>query len=105
MCRCSSALGMPRMKDARSDMGCSGEAQVYQSRRGCDKSGADAARGKAMRPAPGRKFFVQLMTAGAALALAGCVIVSDPPRSTVVQNVEFLRGCWVSKTAPGGTVT
>ena len=39
------------------------------------------------------------------LALAGCKIVSDPPKSAVVQDVEFLRGCWVSKTAPGGEIT
>lgn len=45
------------------------------------------------------------MTAAALAALAGCKIVSDPPKSTVVQDVEFLRGCWVSKTAPGGEVT
>jgi hypothetical protein len=52
-----------------------------------------------------RKFFARLMTAAAVLALAGCKIVSDPPKSTVVQDVEFLRGCWVSKTAPGGEIT
>ncbi len=45
------------------------------------------------------------MTVAAMLALAGCKIVSDPPRSTIVQDVEFLRGCWVAKTAPGGTIT
>jgi hypothetical protein len=52
-----------------------------------------------------RKIFVRLVTAATVLAIAGCKIVSDPPRSTVVQDVEFLRGCWVSKTAPGGEVT
>jgi hypothetical protein len=45
------------------------------------------------------------MIAAAVAAMAGCKIVSDPPKSTVVQDVEFMRGCWVSKTAPGGEIT
>jgi hypothetical protein len=52
-----------------------------------------------------RKIFARCMTVAAVLAMAGCKIVSDPPKSTVVQDVEFLRGCWVSKTAPGGEIT
>jgi hypothetical protein len=51
------------------------------------------------------KIFAQFMTAVAMMAMAGCKIVSDPQKSTVVQDVEFLRGCWVSKTAPGGEIT
>jgi hypothetical protein len=52
-----------------------------------------------------RKILVRLMTVVAVLAMTGCKIVSDPPKSTAVQDVEFLRGCWVSKTASGGEVT
>jgi hypothetical protein len=51
------------------------------------------------------KIFARLMTGAAMVAMAGCKIVSDPPKSSVVQDVEFLRGCWVSKTAPGGEIT
>jgi hypothetical protein len=52
-----------------------------------------------------RKIFARVMTAAALVAMAGCKIVSDPPKTRVVQDVEFLRGCWVSKTAPGGEIT
>lgn len=42
----------------------------------------------------------------AALLAAGCQIVSDPPRKApVVQDVEFLRGCWVAKEGPNGPIT
>jgi hypothetical protein len=51
------------------------------------------------------KILARCMTAAVTIAMAGCKIVSDPPKSTVVQDVEFLRGCWVSKTAPGGEIT
>jgi hypothetical protein len=41
----------------------------------------------------------------AALALlGGCQIVSGPPGQTRQQDMEFLRGCWVAKDAPGGKV-
>jgi hypothetical protein len=52
-----------------------------------------------------RKVFMRLMTAAAAIALGGCKIVSDPPKQVIVQDVEFLRGCWVAKMAPGGEIT
>ena len=93
------------MKDARSVISCSGESQVYESRRKRDKSGADYRQSKTAPGPTNRKIFVQLMSVAAVLALAGCKIVSDPPRGVVVQDVEFLRGCWVEKTAPGGEVT
>ena len=35
----------------------------------------------------------------------GCQIVSDPPKKPITQNVEFLRGCWVSKAGPEGSIT
>ena len=52
-----------------------------------------------------RKIFAGLMTAAALLPMAGCKIVWDPREPTMVQDVEFLRGCWVAKTAPGGEIT
>lgn len=52
----------------------------------------------------GRKRLAGL-AAVAIVASAGCTIVSDPPKSAVVQDVEFLRGCWVSKAGPNGPVT
>jgi hypothetical protein len=58
-----------------------------------------------MRAMAGGKVFAWLMTCAAIVVLAGCKIVWDPPKATIVQDVEFLRGCWVAKTAPGGTVT
>jgi hypothetical protein len=58
-----------------------------------------------MRSILARKFFARLMTAAVMTILAGCKIVSDPPKVVIVQDVEFLRGCWVSKTAPGGAIT
>ncbi|HEX5008287.1 MAG TPA: hypothetical protein VFV70_14320 [Hyphomonadaceae bacterium] len=78
---------------------------MYQSRWERDKSGAAAARGKAMQTTAGGKVLAQLMTCAAMAVLAGCKIVSDPPKAIIAQDVEFLRGCWVAKTAPGGTVT
>ena len=78
---------------------------MYQSRRGRDKSGAEAARGKAAAAMINGKFFARLMTAAALLALAGCKIVWEPREPTLVQDVEFLRGCWVAKTAPDGEIT
>jgi hypothetical protein len=54
---------------------------------------------------PTGKFLARLMTVAAMTILAGCKIVSDPPRVVIVQDVEFLRGCWVAKTAPGGEIT
>jgi hypothetical protein len=58
-----------------------------------------------MQAIAGGKVFAALMTCAAMVALAGCKIVSDPPKVTIAQDVEFLRGCWVAKTAPGGTIT
>jgi hypothetical protein len=52
-----------------------------------------------------RKNLAGLMTAAALAAVGGCKVVSDPPKSSVVQDVEFLRGCWVAKAAPNGPVT
>jgi len=36
------------------------------------------------------------------MILAACQIVSDPPAERTVQDVEFLRGCWVAKGGPDG---
>ena len=41
--------------------------------------------------------------AAAFLAMAGCAM--QPEGGSGTQSIEFLRGCWVSKTAPGGEVT
>jgi hypothetical protein len=38
----------------------------------------------------------------AAVTLAACQVVSDPPAERAAQNVEFLRGCWVAKGGPDG---
>jgi len=40
-----------------------------------------------------------------ALAAMGCKIVSDPPKSAAIQDMEFLRGCWVAKAGPNGPIT
>ena len=48
-----------------------------------------------------RKNFVSAMTAVA--LLAGCATAAKAP-ATQAADVEFLRGCWVAKTAPGGAV-
>lgn len=40
---------------------------------------------------------------GGLASAAACAAV--PENRTVRQDVEFLRGCWVSKTEPGGGVT
>jgi hypothetical protein len=42
------------------------------------------------------------MGATAGLALAAC---AGPPALGVKQDVDFMRGCWVAKDAPGGRVT
>jgi hypothetical protein len=31
--------------------------------------------------------------------------VFDPPKTVIAQDVEFVRGCWVSKAGPEGPVT
>ena len=36
---------------------------------------------------------------------AACQVVSDPPKKIMAQDVEFLRGCWVSKAGPDGPAT
>ena len=43
-----------------------------------------------------------ITSAIAAMTLAACQVVSDPPAERVVQDVEFLRGCWVAKGGPDG---
>lgn len=43
-----------------------------------------------------------ITSAIAAMTLAACQVVSDPPAERVVQDVEFLRGCWVTKGGPDG---
>ncbi len=48
---------------------------------------------------------VRAMTVAALLTTGACRIVSDPPKIVIAQDVEFLRGCWVAKTAPGGEIT
>ena len=52
----------------------------------------------------GRKTFRALLAATALFACPSCQIVSDPPKAATAQDVEFLRGCWVSKGGPGGPV-
>ena len=52
---------------------------------------------------PGRKHIAAALAAAA--GLSACQIVSDPPKRVVVQDVEFLRGCWVAKEGPNGPIT
>ena len=42
-----------------------------------------------------------LVTASLAASLAACQ-TAPPIKTAVIQDVEFLRGCWVQKDAPGG---
>jgi hypothetical protein len=46
-----------------------------------------------------------LVTLALAAIAGGCQIVSDLPKKAMVQDVEFLRGCWVAKGGPNGPVT
>ena len=41
----------------------------------------------------------------ATLALAGCIVPAPPRQSAVVQDVDFVRGCWVEKQEPDGPAT
>jgi hypothetical protein len=45
-----------------------------------------------------------ITSAMAAITLAACQVVSDPPAERTVQDVEFLRGCWVQKDSPAGKI-
>ncbi|MDP3738123.1 MAG: hypothetical protein Q8R02_12080 [Hyphomonadaceae bacterium] len=52
-----------------------------------------------------RKNLAAIATAAALLGLSACVSGSEPPtapKPAIVQDVEFVRGCWVRKDAPGG---
>jgi hypothetical protein len=52
-----------------------------------------------------RRKTLAIFVAAVAVAAAGCKLVSDPPMPRIMQEVEFLRGCWVSKAGPNGPVT
>lgn len=42
----------------------------------------------------------RMMAAAALLAVAGCAMASNAPPSDT--GIDFVRGCWVQKPAPGG---
>ena len=43
-----------------------------------------------------------LVAGAAALAIGGCAVT--PGASGLHQDIDFIRGCWVSKDAPGGQI-
>jgi hypothetical protein len=46
----------------------------------------------------------KLLVALALACAAGCQAVPDPAKVTMTQNIEFMRGCWISRHEDGGQI-